>query len=534
VAAARDAVADAQLAEVAAAEAEASREAAEADVKLAGARAAEAEVSREAAEAAAKLAGARAAEAEASAQVAAEAVEQFTAAIPAAEQVSKELYDSHFRQWLLERFGAERYEYFRDNELNRIVIHTDRFTEVESAMLRDLIGNAVPQGVEIVQYNHHIAISWRDFNELNGSLAALLGADNFALASPIGRDAIVLQTDHVEGEQLEQVNGLIERANPQNVDVVRYNHGMEISWQDAENKYAACQTVYDMLEVNPDYGKDLTSRGEWVYHLPEMTDIGHFDNNMYNALFVQNNAIVSCSLSLPKNTDTTSAFRMCKNLKYLTLYTPECTDSKAMLFDSPALVELDLFAPKSTSRGNGLYNIALNSLRKMRVVLKEATWVGRNVPVLEELHIEAASICTVGTQGFPLSILNSESAVQVMNSLAVTRIDGTGVNFTLGIHVDHQNNEAVHAAKAAAEAHGWVMVIQWNGTPTAEASVTYGLRTPPIFARVGEIELPDGTVERVLDWGHYVTDPSGYEEFRSVEAAREYFGLPDESLTETE
>jgi hypothetical protein len=199
-----------------------------------------------------------------------------------------------------------------------------------------------------------------------------------------------------------------------------------------------------MLTVNPDYKNDLTSNGEWVYQLPEMTDIGHVDNTMETALFIRNNAIVSCSLSLPKNKDTTSAFRLCKNLKYLKLYTPECTDSKAMLLDSPALVELDLFAPKSTTRGNGLYNTALNDLKKMRVVLKEATWPGRNVPALEELHIESASICTVGTQGFPLSILNAESAIQVMNSLAVTRIEGTGVNFTLGIHSDHQNNEAVH------------------------------------------------------------------------------------------
>lgn len=104
----------------------------------------------------------------------------------------------------------------------------------------------------------------------------------------------------------------------------------------------------------------------------------------------------------------------------------------------------------------------------------------------------------------------------------------------LGVHVDYQNAESVIEAISAAEAKGWTLTVQWNGTATAAASMTYGMRKPPIFARVSERELSDGTTERTLDWGHYVTDPEGYEEFSSVEEAREHYGLPDESLTETE
>ena len=48
------------------------------------------------------------------------------------------------------------------------------------------------------------------------------------------------------------------------------------------------------------------------------------------------------------------------------------------------------------------------------------------------------------------------------------------------------------------------------------------------------MELPDGTTEQFLDWGHYVTDPTGYEEFASVEEAREYYGLPGENIEEEE
>ncbi|MBR5185596.1 MAG: hypothetical protein IKW19_04790 [Akkermansia sp.] len=102
--------------------------------------------------------------------------------------------------------------------------------------------------------------------------------------------------------------------------------------------------------------------------------------------------------------------------------------------------------------------------------------------------------------------------------------DGASHLLTIGIHVDHKADDEVLEAIANAEARGWTLTVQWNGTPTAQTAATYGLRKPPIYARVSEKE----NGERYLDWGHYVTDPSGYEQFRSVEAAREYFGLPDE------
>jgi hypothetical protein len=51
-----------------------------------------------------------------------------------------------------------------------------------------------------------------------------------------------------------------------------------------------------------------------------------------------------------------------------------------------------------------------------------------------------------------------------------------------------------------------------------------------IYAKAGELERPDGTTERILDWGHYVTrwEERGYEQFRSLESAYEYFGLEQE------
>ncbi len=149
-----------------------------------------------------------------------------------------------------------------------------------------------------------------------------------------------------------------------------------------------------------------------------------------------------------------------------------------------------------------------------------------------EMYPQALPVLTQAANMFAGCELPADYVVKLLRTLP-TYTSGTH-ELGLGIHVDHQADDEVLESIAEAEKNGWSLTVQWNGTPTASASVTYGLRKPTIYARVNEEERPDGTTERVLDWGHYVTDPTGYEEFRSVEAASEYFGLPEEDLTETE
>ena len=95
---------------------------------------------------------------------------------------------------------------------------------------------------------------------------------------------------------------------------------------------------------------------------------------------------------------------------------------------------------------------------------------------------------------------------------------------TIGIHVDHKTDEEVIAAIENAESKGWTLTVQWNGTPGTSTASTFSLRRRPIYARLGE-PMEDGT--RLLDWGHYVTDPSGYTEFASLEEAKEHFNITD-------
>jgi hypothetical protein len=64
-------------------------------------------------------------------------------------------------------------------------------------------------------------------------------------------------------------------------------------------------------------------------------------------------------------------------------------------------------------------------------------------------------------------------------------------------------------------------------------TTTYGMRgryfQPVIYAKLSEIERPDGSKEQILNWGHYVTNPEDYQEFSSLEEAKEYFGISEES-----
>lgn len=64
-------------------------------------------------------------------------------------------------------------------------------------------------------------------------------------------------------------------------------------------------------------------------------------------------------------------------------------------------------------------------------------------------------------------------------------------------------------------------------------TTTYGMRgryfQPVIYAKLSEIERPDGSKEQNIDWGHYVTNPEDYQDFSSLEEAKEYFGISEES-----
>ena len=310
-----------------------------------------------------------------------------------------------------------------------------------------------------------------------------MGVSAFDIELLKDENKLVVHTDRADDTQFKRVTALLESVLPENLNIEQYNHNMEISWRDI-NKYAECTTVAEMCAVNPDYKNDLTSEGEWVYPVPELV-------NGHEAFSVIGN-LKRIIVRGDNITTAESMIRRCKKLESIDLYLPKATNISGMNLQdtSGSLIEVRGFAP-----------LAKNGYRAFK---------GRTR--LVEMDFPSLS---GGSLMFDECQLTKNSSLRILNRIPAYT-SGTH-ELTIGIHVDHKTDTEVLAAIANAEAKGWTLAVQWNGTPTTQASVTYGLRKPPIYAKVGGVEHPDGTIEQTLDWGHYVTNPEDYQEFSSLD-----------------
>ena len=341
--------------------------------------------------------------------------------------------------------------------------------------------------------------------EAYDGLVSIVGADNFKWEFLDNPYRVVVHTDRLDEFNLASVTALLERVLPQNIEVEQYNHNMEISWRDI-NKYAECVTIDDLLAVNPNYQNDLTSDGEWVYPVPALKDIKGANTNG-------------------------SSFYGAKALKKWSVPVPNL-ESAGWAFKDSGLTEWTVGFP-AMKGGWGLSSQIFSKATFIRFAgdlskLEDGSQMFWGVPNMKSFESTLPALIKGGLM-FEGSQLNKDSALRVLNS--IPEYTSGKHPICIGIHIDHKNDEEVLKAITNAEKKGWTVSVQWNpngGTYETPAAATYGLRKPPIYARVSEYERPDGTVERVLDWGHYVTDPENYEEFRSVEEAREYYGLPAE------
>ena len=321
-------------------------------------------------------------------------------------------------------------------------------------------------------------------------------------------DGVVLHTDRVDDETLNQLDEVLDNEKFSNIRLGQYNHHIEISWRDI-NKYVECVTVDDMLAVNPDYKNDLTSDGEWVHPLPELVQAGGHTKS----LFTNATNLRKVKLNLAK---ATSIGWLCH------------------IEGSSLLEEINIEAPAVNGSN---YTACAHVIQgqacpqKMRFVLPKQRFLGQffwgKVPETPQ-HLELyAPKMEEAWNGFTNSSLNKPSVMGIFNQLQTFTSGDHPLG--IGIHVDHKTDDEILEAIANAEAKGWTLTVRWNGKPTAQSSVTYGLRKPPIYAKVAEYERPDGTTERVLEWGHYVTNPEDYQEFSSLEEAYEHFGISNDS-----
>ena len=484
VAAARDAVADAQLAEMAAAEAEASREAAEADAKRAGARAAEAEKARQDAQAFREGLEQAATDADAARQTATQK------ATEAAENAAQAAAD---------KLAAEQAKTDAQAAQTKAEQEAERAETAQAKATEEAAGVA--------------EVAWaRGFPVFDFDLKADKETQLRQLAPAWVLSNVALRC-----------TGLAPDGEPEGVFRTAYSKWGAAAWVNLSVHFI-------------DSGRFRTC-GYTATCAPGLRYIWYIDNVGGVTGIAGFAAADYYYKEVGEGQDLGGLSGSCKVIEVNNIKRPhrgsyshfQLRDNISRIFHNTG--EDMNFICKSPDGALRHVRVPDGAWEKCKLAIAAFSGAA-NLP--EEYVPDALPQLVAARSMFNGCNLSAVKSISILNSLQ-QNTGSTGADdwkITMGMHVDHQADEEVLAAIANAESKGWVLTVQWNGTPTAQASVTYGLRKPPIYARVYEDERPDGTVERHLEWGHYVTDPTGYEEFRSVEAAREYYGLPEEDLTE--
>ena len=281
------------------------------------------------------------------------------------------------------------------------------------------------------------------------------------------------------------------------------------------NKYAECVTIADIVRVNPEfteaepspYGdydyyftKDLTTDGDFPYNLPKFNSNQHWVNGgFFKHVFVDKFII-----KLPALVNATAT--CCRCMSKEIVFDAQKATNMMYVFSDCANLEKATFTSSPT-------NI-------------ERICMSYGSMVLREIYGDFTKVTESAKQAFYNCRLNKETVLRICSELPTV----SNKPITIGIHVDHQTDEEITEALTNLETKGWNLTIQWNGTPTAQSASTLGLRKPPIYAKLGVVELPNRTVEDYLDWGHYVSnwEENGYQEFASIEEAEEHFNIKKE------
>lgn len=405
----------------------------------------------------------------------------------------------------VKRYGSGQLLFFATSEKCKINDPSYIVTEVfRMAALNDFVDWS---GIEHYQ-------KW--FKEIEVELTELLGSRNKFVLEIIDENTLMVHTDRVSDELLSAVKSTAETVMPEGTILVQYNHHIEVSWRDI-NKYATCTNIADFKAVNANYKNDLTSDGEWVYPL---RDYVGSSSDAVRAIF-QSSPMTRFDVVFEKIDIANATFNSCSKLKYVNPDTFKNARNVEGALGMAGLEECKLNLPKVTN-AKALFWQAF-SLRKANIYapkLTTLTQICQNANNLKEISLSVGVISNA-YNAFEGTQLNKDSVLHIF-SLLGSYTSGTH-EMKIGIHVDHKTDDEVLAAIAEAEAKGWTLTVQWNGTPTSTAS-TMAMGSL-IYAKMGEHELPDGTSEQYIDWGHYVTNPECYETFRSLESAYKYFGL---------
>lgn len=391
-------------------------------------------------------------------------------------------------------------------------------------------------------------------------LNKFIGEASYELVWLSEENKLVIQTDSIPDASFETVLDIIRQYTPLNLAIDTYNHSLSINWR-ATNKYAMCKTHADVVAINADYRNDLTTDGEWVYVLPEMTTFESNPNGDGDwwAGFFYKSPLKKIKAKFPKVTRCHAFLGGANKVEEADIEFPIADRVSALYRQQSALKKLRIIAPLATSTEGCFYWARVQKPDWYVYYPKTTNCSGMfseciyHEEIKGEFGAEATNLDSMYNKCQKLKVfptyypkassadgmlnecqISKEIALAIINSFP-THASGTH-KVTLGIHVDYEHDEELNAAidllniektPVAEGGKGWTVVVQWNGTATASTASTFSLRRKPIYAKTREITLPDGETILELDWGHYVTnwEENGYQEFSSKEEAKEYFGV---------
>lgn len=324
-------------------------------------------------------------------------------------------------------------------------------------------------------------------------------------------------------------------------------------------KYAHCETTADVRAINPAPWHELTDDYKFIFEMPNLkTDVGTFDPNTKpvnytqgqefhmtaefpllesskNGFCVNPHKISTYDLKLPKITYMQSSFWGGWSPKEINIEVPSLVEAYSLISlatvyewesDFPVLVKGDKLLGDCSS---------LRRIKSYMPLLETAHNLCNNDKALTSFECDLPSLKDA-SMAFGACILDKVSALRILNSIPAWS-DNKQHRLTMGIHIDHKNDEEIATAITNATNRGWTITTQWNGTATA---ASYSLRprevSTGVYAKTFTYNDHDDNEITELDWCHEVSDANysepeelGYMYFDSLDLAYEYFGLENKN-----
>lgn len=348
-------------------------------------------------------------------------------------------------------------------------------------------------------------------------------------------------------------NKTLSISLPWEANMIQYNSGVEASLKQAKeknctlairyrsheecpeiyNKYAECETLEDMIKVNPNYKTDLSNDGEWLYPLPKLRDaeMAFKDSPMRKFCVtlpsLENGKQFFCGTALEGE--------MTIDLPSISIY------GSSQMFVTTTSNERKLTKLTINAKPGSAVHQIVNAWTVSDHYLEELNLTGFTAPwyngdavaarhyALKRFRIDAVGCVTHWSGAFPHSILDKESILTIVRATIIPAdpsVVSSNITSHIGIHVDYKTDEEVLAAISTLEAGGHKLSIRWNGTPTSGVSL---MDLEEIWCKVVEKEdgeyVNENGIRCDIDWGHYVTDTSEYKLFFSLVEAEEYYKL---------